>query len=277
MIENAFNTEKIRAAIVADTDNSQWQRLLNLGYNEWQKPERRGWQYADMIDWAAQTYGEVVKFLILIGKYNQQVCNGGHIQYFDNGYADGTGGCFSDHDPDITLHKEMVQRFEQLGLRQTPIGAQVHDVISGFRIETATEDEFCCDDEEEGRSRDDGYRDGDVLNTGELDQLDERYFKISDEFCTFMEEYAARWIATGANPITVDSTAALPASAEPIIRPRVKLTGQDGNAFAILGLVSRALQKAGASEQTIDAFKREATSADYDHLLATAMKYCEVE
>lgn len=43
MIENTFNTEKIRAAIAADTDthNSQWQRLLNLCYNEWQMAERK--------------------------------------------------------------------------------------------------------------------------------------------------------------------------------------------------------------------------------------------
>lgn len=277
MIENALKTETIRAAIAADIDNSQWQRLLNLGYNEWQKPERKGWQYADMVDWAAETYGEFVQFFILIGKYNQQVCNGGHIQYFDNGYADGTGGCFSDHDPDITLHKEMVQFFEQFGLRQTPIGAQVHDVISRFRIELATEDEFCCDDEEEGFSRDDGYRAGDVLNTDELDQLDERYYKISDEFCTFMEEYAAQWIATGRNPIEVNPESVLPVSENPIIRPRLKLTGQDGNAFSILGLASQALQKAGASQQTTEAYKREATSGDYNHLLATTMKYCQVE
>ena len=279
MIENTFNTEKIRATIVADTDtdNSQWQRLLNLGYNEWQKPEHKSWHYADMVDWVAETYGDIAKFFVLIGKYNQQVCNGGHIQYFDNGYADGDGGCFSDHDEDIALHTEMVQLFEQLGLRQTPIGNRVHEVIGRFRIEKATEDEFSCDEDEEGCGRDDGYRAGDVLNTEELDQLDDRYYKISEEFCTFMEEYAAQWIATGKNPIAINPKAVLPASEEPIIRPRVKLVGQDANAFSILGLASKALQKAGASPQAIEAYKREATSGDYNHLLAITMKYCQVE
>jgi hypothetical protein len=60
-------------------------------------------------------------------------------------------------------------------------------------------------------------------------------------------------------------------------RPRVELIGTDGNAFAVLGLVLRALRDVGWSQHAIDAFTGEATAGDYDHLLRTVMKYVDVE
>ncbi len=57
---------------------------------------------------------------------------------------------------------------------------------------------------------------------------------------------------------------------------RVQLTGSDGNAFAVLGAVSRALRRAGIDKAERDAFFAEATAGDYDHLLATAMRWVDV-
>lgn len=57
---------------------------------------------------------------------------------------------------------------------------------------------------------------------------------------------------------------------------KVKLTGEDGNAFHILGTVTRAMRKAGYGDKETKAFVEEATKGDYDHLLRTAMKTVEV-
>jgi hypothetical protein len=59
-------------------------------------------------------------------------------------------------------------------------------------------------------------------------------------------------------------------------RPVLTLIGQDGNAFAILGKARRALRLAGRGDEWAD-FVAEATSGDYDHLLATAMDWFEVQ
>lgn len=59
-------------------------------------------------------------------------------------------------------------------------------------------------------------------------------------------------------------------------KPIVKLVGTDGNAFAIIGRVSKALKRAGLRKEA-EEFVKEATSGDYNHLLQTAMKYVEVE
>ncbi|WP_461365998.1 hypothetical protein [Candidatus Darwinibacter acetoxidans] len=58
---------------------------------------------------------------------------------------------------------------------------------------------------------------------------------------------------------------------------RVKLIGEDGNAFAILGRVKRALEQGGVPQAEINQYFKEATSGDYNHLLATTMEWCEVE
>ena len=56
----------------------------------------------------------------------------------------------------------------------------------------------------------------------------------------------------------------------------VELTGQDGNAYAILGAVSRAMKRAGIPTRDIEDFFEEAKSGDYDHLLQTTMKTVNV-
>lgn len=57
----------------------------------------------------------------------------------------------------------------------------------------------------------------------------------------------------------------------------VQLTGNDGNAYAIIGAVIRGLKEADVSVEERDAFREEATSGDYDHLLQTAMKWVAVQ
>lgn len=56
----------------------------------------------------------------------------------------------------------------------------------------------------------------------------------------------------------------------------VQLTGEDGNGFAIVSRVMTAMRRAGVPKDKIDEFRREATSGNYDHLLATCMKWVEV-
>lgn len=57
---------------------------------------------------------------------------------------------------------------------------------------------------------------------------------------------------------------------------RVQLTGRDGNAFMVMGLVQKAMQRAGVPKYEIDAYLQEAMSGDYDHLLSTTMQWVDV-
>ena len=60
------------------------------------------------------------------------------------------------------------------------------------------------------------------------------------------------------------------------VKPEVKLIGEDGNAFAIMGRVTRALKRAGYPKIEVDKYLEEAMSGDYDHLLRVTMKYVDV-
>lgn len=57
----------------------------------------------------------------------------------------------------------------------------------------------------------------------------------------------------------------------------VPLVGEDGNAFAILGRVSRALRRGGATSEEVNEFTSEAMSGDYDHLLATVQRWVDTD
>ena len=53
----------------------------------------------------------------------------------------------------------------------------------------------------------------------------------------------------------------------------VKLVGEDGNAFAIMGRVTKALKRAGATSEEITEFREQAMSGDYNHLLQVVLSW----
>lgn len=56
---------------------------------------------------------------------------------------------------------------------------------------------------------------------------------------------------------------------------RMKLVGEDGNAFAILGRFRRAAQKAGWTKEDLNVISNAARFGDYDHLLRVIMAHIE--
>lgn len=67
-------------------------------------------------------------------------------------------------------------------------------------------------------------------------------------------------------------------TADDLIYPeiQVQVTGEDGNAFAIVSRTARAMGRGGVSMEQVDLFREEATSGDYEHLLAVVQKWVTV-
>jgi hypothetical protein len=61
------------------------------------------------------------------------------------------------------------------------------------------------------------------------------------------------------------------------IRPQVKLTGTDGNAFSVMAKCIKAARKAKWPESDISAFQADAMSGDYNRLMSVVMTQFEVE
>ena len=55
----------------------------------------------------------------------------------------------------------------------------------------------------------------------------------------------------------------------------VKIIGEDGNVFNLLGICRRALSRAHKLDMW-DEFYKEATSGNYDHALATIAEYFDI-
>lgn len=60
-------------------------------------------------------------------------------------------------------------------------------------------------------------------------------------------------------------------------KPKVKLVGEDGNIFSILGRASKALKRAGMEDQAKKMQEEVYASGSYDQALQIVMKYVEVE
>jgi hypothetical protein len=56
----------------------------------------------------------------------------------------------------------------------------------------------------------------------------------------------------------------------------VKLVGTDGNSFAIISKVKKALKQNEVSKEEIDLFVKEATSGDWNNVLFVCMKWVNV-
>ena len=58
---------------------------------------------------------------------------------------------------------------------------------------------------------------------------------------------------------------------------KVDLSGPDGNAFVILGRVRSILRQIGANDEEIAAYRAQATSGDYDNLLAVTAEWVDFQ
>jgi len=58
---------------------------------------------------------------------------------------------------------------------------------------------------------------------------------------------------------------------------KVKLVGEDGNAYAIMGRVRNAMRRAKVDPQIIEEYSKKAMSGDYDNLLRVTMEYVDDE
>jgi hypothetical protein len=59
-------------------------------------------------------------------------------------------------------------------------------------------------------------------------------------------------------------------------KPKVKLTGQDGNVFNLLGICKRALERANLREESKQLTQRVFNCSSYGETLVIMEEYCEI-
>ncbi len=67
-----------------------------------------------------------------------------------------------------------------------------------------------------------------------------------------------------------------PAPATAVRRPPCKLSGTDGNVFAVIGRVQKALRRAGEESRAHEFVERAFGAGSYDEVLRLCFEYVEV-
>jgi hypothetical protein len=140
-----LNQEKLKELLLNNEDFAKGdvhQALVDLPHDEWDK--RKDWNYEDACKWLHSNFGNLALVAFYLAKYNYQIGNGGHQQYFDNGYASSEPKGFGVNYKDIDRHNEFVELFEQLGLNKIlPSGKEAFDIISSFELDFSDEYQDC--------------------------------------------------------------------------------------------------------------------------------------
>lgn len=179
-------------ANLKDDEDGVWQSILNEVHKLWGKKDH----YNDYLTKVEHKYGPLAEMAVMLSKYNYQVCNGGHLQYFDNGYASrGSNGCFMANHEDIDNHEKLIKLVEEH--LDIPLKEQLLKIMKDFEVDFDTEED--CDEcgglgrceEEDGEGGTTCETCYTCNGTGTVDSryarviggdpLDSRYYKINDK------------------------------------------------------------------------------------------------
>jgi hypothetical protein len=268
------------------------QTLMDEAYSWWQN-DGKG---ASSKDFLANTKKMSQKHIdaVVSGNLNSQVCNGGFPQWVDNGYAIDTW-----------------EHLEDLLIRMgTKTSKSILNMINAFKEYINFDQETCgwSDYWIEEEERECGWCDNGVVEglyneeSGDYDQDDcencngSGYEEKSDisEGCSVADSRSKDFwdlsktfekeIEDFLNDKPLDKIEEEPKKMEEVKEEstvkyphvEVELVGHDGNAFSVMGRVSKAMRRAGVDRDVIDQYTKESMSGDYDHLLQVAMSYVNV-
>jgi len=172
------NNEKLAKFLAERNDKSYQEKdihqsIMNIFFDKWNEDECKKLSYHKMVEWMEIEHGKLAAFAVLIGKYNQQVENGGHVQYYDNGYSSG--------DWSLDLHEKMKNLFVNLDFHKTKQGAPVYEIISDLQLSGVYyEDPEDCEDyiyDEDSTFEE--------RTISDADNLDKRYYEVNQEWIKF--------------------------------------------------------------------------------------------
>ena len=177
------NEEELKTLLLEDNEFSNgnvFEGIINVSF----KIFTYDINYDTFITIVKEKYGILPYFCVLLGSYNGQVCNGGHIQYFDNGFASSKKIGYGFNYDNIDIHKKLLMLFKYLKIEQyvpEKLGKTAYSIMKDFDLDSV---KFDCYDEDDGQ-----YNENDNNKNKYLDKLDERWYDINEEFIEKFNEY----------------------------------------------------------------------------------------
>jgi hypothetical protein len=137
------NEHKLQELLLQDKDFAKGdthQALINIPYNE----RDLSWSYNNMLN-CSKTFGALPLLSLYLGSYNYQICNGGHEQYFDNGFASSNSRGFGYNYKEIETHEDFIKLFNELNMNSIlPSGQKAYNIMLKFDL-TYDDDTETCD------------------------------------------------------------------------------------------------------------------------------------
>lgn len=251
------------------------QTLMNSAYETWRKHNETSddrWNYDQFVDHLdGREYPAV-----LIGNLNYQVGNGGFSQWHFNGY--------SSRIDDLLIIVSIIARtfpIIDVSKRVLAMLLEVNDVLENFEEVTYEdeEEEYYDDDLDEWVTE---WNEVEVYHEPELDHLDSRYYDLQDDWLKTVDLFLSMTDYAFNEAITLPllSTSELRElsnmQSNPPSKPRVKLIGENGNIFNLLGIATKALRRNNMGDKAKELTERATKAASYDEALAIITDYVEV-
>lgn len=150
--ESLFKNEKeLKDLLLKDEDFANGevhQGIMNVIHKFWDQKM----SYDDIIYLVSKKFGKLPLLALLLGKYNYQVGNGGHIQYYDNGYASSESRGFGYSKENINIHEEFLNLFKDLEMDEILAnGKKAYDIINSFELDLEDEIDSCPECNGNGR------------------------------------------------------------------------------------------------------------------------------
>jgi len=144
--------------------------------------------YDDFLNLVKEKYGTLPCFCVLLGNYNGQVFNGGHLQYYDNGYASSKSKGYYNRGGNpynnVDIHEKMIILFEKLKISEHISKKLVYDAYSIMKDFNFDSVNFNCYNGDNGE-----YSEYDNDKNEDLDKLDQRWYDINEDFIDEFNNY----------------------------------------------------------------------------------------
>jgi hypothetical protein len=259
------------------------QEIMDEAYDRWQAHNKIGRKVIEDHgqDWYNEHRNSTAKFLlwsmedfwaqlspremvaVFTGNLNQQVQNGGWLQWHDNGYSDCANWLIG-----------QLPKFGEVSKQVAQMVVEVMKEIEAWPEEVEEWVEDCWEEELEN---------GVIIGHGEsywemvpneeppeVDQYDEPYWDIGDAFLAEVEVIL--------NLSDVDLQGLLDAEVKPVVSEKKPiLRGPlDGNIFFILGAANGVLKDAGQKDKATEMGERATSAGSYDEALSIVTEYVDI-
>lgn len=291
-----MNVNEVKANIA---ENMDW---FEIGYemvqNFIKENHLENYGYCEFMN-ELLNHDERLLFITLMKNLVSQVNNGGFAQYFFNGYASfdkKDDGDLSAHESLIELYKKYVPKNEKTEKLLTILNDFINNICkdscdccdgTGY---VSLENECDCHGEDENCPYCDGTgyvvdeeECSECYGTGELDSYsyqgndDEKFYDLFDsEMEHIFKDLFLNWLNHWNEDCSLNEFNKQEKKPDMIKKPKLKLIGTDGNAFAIIAKLSDCLRHNGYNPEQVKAIQKECMSGDYNNVIVTACKYCEV-